>query len=77
MKINNSFSLDKECEMKAVETEVQIMKQCGYKLAIPRHWVFPNLKNLILYGNNGDMGMQPWKVKKNKIMAASATAYDK
>lgn len=64
LKINNSFSLDKECEMKAVETEVQIMKQCGYKLPIPWHWVFPNLKNLILYGINGDVGMQPWKVKK-------------
>jgi hypothetical protein len=40
LKINNSFSLDKECEMKAVETKVQIMKQCGYKLPIPWHRVF-------------------------------------
>lgn len=36
LKMNNSFSLDKECEMKAVETEVKIMKQCGYKLPIPQ-----------------------------------------
>jgi hypothetical protein len=40
LKINNSFSLDKECEMKAVETEVQIMKQCGYKLPVPWCTVF-------------------------------------
>lgn len=32
LKINNSLSLDKECEMKAVETEVQIIEQHGYQV---------------------------------------------
>jgi hypothetical protein len=47
LKINNSFSLDKECEMKAVETEVQIVKQCGYELPIP--WCMVFLEKFIQY----------------------------
>lgn len=32
LKINNSLSLDKECEMNAVETEAEIMRQHGYEV---------------------------------------------
>jgi hypothetical protein len=31
LKMNNSFSLDKECEMKAVKTDTQGIKTEGFK----------------------------------------------